>query len=234
MPEWDDAPHPAEMMAPEAAPSRPPRADNVVPFPGPRHDGSQDRRALESVSAERDPMADGSPARDQRGDARQAESQSAPSPQAQGEATGGARVAAITESELERFEQLVGAAREKRPALAAILEHGIPEVISPERIVIAFHDGSFFGQQADTPSAKEGLLAAATQVLGQTPELEIVLRKDLPRHGVTVAEVREQRRVDMRAETRRAALNHPLVKAALQLFPEANGNLRVWVDQKDR
>jgi len=132
------------------------------------------------------------------------------------------------QAELAAWESIVLALREARPALAAVLDHGVPVTVSRERIVLAFPEGSFFGKQVEPAEAREGIADAAASVVGGRPDVQVSYTAASP--GKTIAEVKDRRREDLKEERRRAAMSHPRVIDAMQLFPEGAANVKVNVD----
>ncbi len=128
------------------------------------------------------------------------------------------------------WERIIGHIREARPALAAVLEHGVPLSIDRDTLVLGFPTGSFFGKQAETRESKEGIAEGASKVIGATPEVVVRFTEEAEKAGLTVAEASEKERTDLREERKREALAHPRVQEALQIFPEGAGNVKVHVD----
>ena len=128
------------------------------------------------------------------------------------------------------WQQIVLRLRETRPALAAVLEHGAPLRVDRECITVGFPPGSFFGQQAATGESKEGLADGASQIIGAKPRIEVKFTADAELPAPTVAGLEEKKRDDVREERRKAALEHPTVQAAREVFPEGAQALRVLVD----
>jgi hypothetical protein len=120
--------------------------------------------------------------------------------------------------------------RQARPALAAVLQHGVARTITADSLVLLFPTGSFFGQQANAPEALEGLAEAAMAVLGTRPKVEVTFARDATSAGTSVAQVEAARDVERREQTRQRALAHPHVTEALRVFPEAAGRVEVAVD----
>lgn len=117
-----------------------------------------------------------------------------------------------------------------KPALGALLKHGVPKTLTAERLVLAFPPESFFGRQAETPEAKSGVAEVAAKVLGGRPEVEITYASGEDGGGKTLVEVEQERR-DARIEATRAkALSHPVVKEAAALFAIPTESLRVHVE----
>ncbi len=134
---------------------------------------------------------------------------------------------------LQEWEGLVELLREGKPALAAVLEHGVPRVVSVEKIVLSFQEGSFYGRQANASAAREAILEAATTRLGTKPALEIRFdAADQAMQERTVAAVEASRRKGRQEQRRREALSHPAVQEAVQVFPEATGRVQVRLNEE--
>ncbi len=129
---------------------------------------------------------------------------------------------------LQEWERLVHSLRDGKPALAAVLEHGVPRLVTKERIVLAFQHGSFYGRQAEAPAAKEAIAEAAARRLGGRPTIEI--RFDAQVQGRTVAAIEATRREAERGAKKRAALSHPAVLDAMEIFPDSRGKIDVRVE----
>jgi DNA polymerase-3 subunit gamma/tau len=136
----------------------------------------------------------------------------------------------IRRAALQEWEELVGALEQQQPALAAVLEHGIPKAVGPDRIVLSFKGGSFYGRQAESPESIAAIARIAEQQLGARPEIEI--RFDAQGEAVTktVAAVAAQRKEAEAEAKRKGALNHPIVRDAVEVFPEAAGTLKVHLE----
>jgi DNA polymerase-3 subunit gamma/tau len=145
----------------------------------------------------------------------------------------GPRASIVTEvapgDPLPVWERIIARIAEARPALAAILEHGVPLSITREKVVVGFPPSSFFGKQAETADSKEGIAESAAHVIGHRPAVEVRFTEAADAGARTVAQVAEKRREDVREERRREALSHPRVQEALQVFPEGAGNVQVHV-----
>jgi len=136
----------------------------------------------------------------------------------------------IRRAALQEWEELIGALEQQQPALAAVLEHGIPKTVGPDRIVLSFKGGSFYGRQAESPESIAAIARIAEQQLGARPEIEI--RFDAQGEAVTktVAAVAAQRKEAEAEAKRKGALNHPIVRDAVEVFPEAAGTLKVHLE----
>ncbi len=136
----------------------------------------------------------------------------------------------IRRAALQEWEGLVSSLQKQQPALAAVLEHGVPKAVGPDRIVLAFQDGSFYGRQAESPESIDAIKRVAEERLGGRPEVEI--RFDAPNVGApkTVAAVAAQRKEAEVEAKRKEALNHPRVRDAMDVFPESTGKLDVHIE----
>jgi len=128
------------------------------------------------------------------------------------------------------WEPIVARLRETHPALAAMVEQSEARVVSKEKLVLGFEEGSFFGRQASQPEALAALAAAAHSVLGATPQIELKLDKAPGTKTRTLADVEKGRRDAEGEQRRRAALGHPAVLDALDVFPDARGSEEVRFD----
>ena len=136
----------------------------------------------------------------------------------------------IRRAALQEWEELVGTLEQQQPALAAVLEHGIPKAVGPERIVLSFKDGSFYGRQAESPESIAAIVRIAEQQLGARPEIEIRFDAQGEAATKTVAAVAAQRKEAEVEAKRKEALNHPIVREAIDVFPESAGKLKVHIE----
>ena len=139
---------------------------------------------------------------------------------------------ALDGSGLHAWQSIVHELRDVKPALAAILEHGAPLTVTRERIVIGFPEGSFFGKQAEADDAKNEVAEAARKVVGGKPEVLVrsTSAVETAPVGPSVAELEAKRRNDARREKEQEAMRHPLVRGALEVFPEGAGSVKVNVE----
>ena len=119
---------------------------------------------------------------------------------------------------MARWETIVGALAETRPALGAVLQHAVPVEVSGARIAIAFPRGSFYAKQAESHEARSALADIAERVLSSRPDVHIVQRDEVEQAAQTLARIEEERLKARHEATRKKALNHPIVVEALQLF----------------
>ena len=124
----------------------------------------------------------------------------------------------------------MGTLEQQQPALAAVLEHGIPKAVGPDRIVLSFKDGSFYGRQAESPDSIEAIARVAEARLGARPEIEIRFDDQGEGASKTVAAVAAQRKEAEAEAKRKEALNHPRVRDAIDIFPESAGKVKVHIE----
>ncbi len=127
------------------------------------------------------------------------------------------------------WERVLESLRVTRPALAAVLEHAIPERIEAQSVTLRFAEGSFFAEQARAKSAQLDLSAVLETLVGARPRIEIVTGATPPGQK-TYVEAREAYLSEARTHLEAQALSHPAVQAALNAFPEARSRARVRVD----
>ncbi|MEM7606461.1 MAG: DNA polymerase III subunit gamma/tau, partial [Myxococcota bacterium] len=116
----------------------------------------------------------------------------------------------VRRAALQEWGAIVDELREARPALAAVLEHGVPRAVSAERIVLSFQKNSFYGRQADAPAAREAIGEAAKKRFDASPPIEVRFDLSADDQGRSVAAVEATRRDARQKQRRRDALNHPV------------------------
>ncbi len=126
------------------------------------------------------------------------------------------------------WHEIIAALHQSQPALGAVLAHGVPVRVDPSAVVVSFPEGSFFGRQAGAESARSVLADAAERVLGRRPRIEVGF--GLASSRSTVAALEAEREQERRAQAVKSALSHPLVREAMDVFPEAEGNVDVVVE----
>jgi hypothetical protein len=194
----DRAPHPAEAYDSEHG--------QAVPPPAAAHGSSSQSAATSAAPSQPTPtQAPGDHA-------------GAPPPAA----------AAADDATATDWSRIVGIIRSAQPALGAVLDHGMPLEVTQKTLRIGFPDGSFFGRQAQSGTAKEAVLRAAAQVLGARPELVIGSPGDAKIS--TLAQIEEDGKRQRSAAKREAALRHPAVVDAMEIFEESEASVDVQVD----
>jgi hypothetical protein len=101
----------------------------------------------------------------------------------------------------------------------------MPLEVSTGMLRIGFPEGSFFGRQAQSPSARESILKAAEILFGARPQLVIGGNGDAKL--ATVAELEDSARKNREAAKKEAALSHPRVRDAIEVFEESTSSVLV-------
>ncbi|MDB4985824.1 MAG: polymerase subunit gamma and tau, partial [Myxococcaceae bacterium] len=128
----------------------------------------------------------------------------------------------------ELWLSVIAELRAREPRWAAMFEHGIPQELSRERVVVAFQEGSFFGRQASSQGGVDALRLAAQSALHAQPEVVVRFASEV--RGQTVAQ-RDAAQLDERKEgIKKKALNHPRVLEALKVFPELAMKQDIQID----
>lgn len=114
---------------------------------------------------------------------------------------------------------LVEKIRKKKPLLATILEHGSLLPVNLPRLEIAFPQGSFHYEQLKDPEKLAQLEQMAGEYFGEPVKLRVSLIEadsaTLPPPLIEERRVLEQ---DRQEQIRQQALEHPKVKAVLEVF----------------
>ena len=119
--------------------------------------------------------------------------------------------------------------RDRLPALGAVMEHGVATQLSQAKLVVRFSEGSFFGRQAKAAASQKAILDAAEEVLGARPALEIEFGN--VDGAVTLAKQESEEQKQLEEQTKKSALNHPAVRDAIEIFPEARGHAEVLINR---
>ncbi len=129
------------------------------------------------------------------------------------------------------WARIVARLLDDKPALGAVLQHGVPAEITRDKIVLAFSTGSFFGRQAESESGRNAIAEVASRILGARPRVEVTY-VDGTLTDKTLAEEAAEARESRIAATRERALRHPLVIEAQKLFdlPEERVTVRVELE----
>jgi DNA polymerase-3 subunit gamma/tau len=125
----------------------------------------------------------------------------------------------------EAWAQMVSLLHDSLPALCAVLEHGTPTVVTADRVVVSFPDGSFFGKQANAPQAKNSLADVAERVFKQRPKIEIVEGKAAG--APTLATEQAKKKEADRKQRDETARNHPGVREAMSVFDATESDVHV-------
>jgi DNA polymerase III subunit gamma/tau len=132
---------------------------------------------------------------------------------------------------LEAWAQVLAILSETRPDLASTLKHAVPIEVGAAQVTLAFARGSFHRRLAEGADARDAIRAAAGRALGGQPTLELTdADHSNATAAPTMAEVETQRREDERRRVHQAALSHPRVLDAMQIFPERADQVQVRIE----
>jgi DNA polymerase III subunit gamma/tau len=132
---------------------------------------------------------------------------------------------------LEAWTQVLTALSETRPDLASTLKHAVPIEVGTAQVTLGFARGSFHRRLAEGAEAQEAIRAAAGRALGGKPMLRLTDADPASTSAApTMAEVETQRREDERRRVHEAALSHPRVLDAMQIFPERADQVQVRIE----
>lgn len=129
------------------------------------------------------------------------------------------RPAPVATAAAKGWPGLVDKIRKKKPLLASILEHG--SLLPPQlpRLEIAFPAGSFYYDQLKDPDKLEQLELLATDYFGEKVQLRVsVLEGGAHPAPAPLIEERRAQEQGYRAQVRQQAMDHPKVKAVLEVF----------------
>jgi DNA polymerase-3 subunit gamma/tau len=120
--------------------------------------------------------------------------------------------------DLAGWRAVLDRVREKRPALASVLEHAALLKFGPDRVELGYEAHSFLAGQAAEASAKELLLSALRAHFGGSAP-EVAFETIASKAGaMTVAMLDSAERKQKLDAARRAVVEHPLVTAAIELL----------------
>jgi DNA polymerase-3 subunit gamma/tau len=201
-------------------------APSTAPAPRKAQAAPEESRPVAPASAEQEPAAEATPKpRDPSQPVMPATKASSKFQTSSGEV-----LTPIRRAALQEWEQMVGRLSQEQPALAAVLEHGVPKAVGPDRIVLSFKDGSFYGRQAQSTESIAAIERVAEAQLGARPNVEIRFDAQGEGSSKTVAAVAAQRKEAELEAKRKAALNHPVVRDAVDVFPDSAGKLNVHIE----
>jgi DNA polymerase-3 subunit gamma/tau len=146
----------------------------------------------------------------------------APAPSAASSKTSGNK-------DLGVFRAVLDIVRDKRPALASVLEHAVLLHIGPDRLTLGFEGDTFLSKQAQEPLAQEILRNALAAHFGGRPD--VTFESVAPMSGLaTIAQLDSAERKSRLESARRAIANHPLVTAAIELLGAELRDVRLAQD----
>jgi hypothetical protein len=122
---------------------------------------------------------------------------------------------------VEAWRGIIERVAEKRPELAAFLQHAAPLEIGTERIRLAIEPNSVFVDQVGSAECQDAVLRAAHAELGSAPRLELETddaRLYFAKSSSTVAAADAEARERKRREDLARAYAHPRIREAIEIL----------------
>jgi DNA polymerase-3 subunit gamma/tau len=107
--------------------------------------------------------------------------------------------------------------RAERAPIAAVFEHASPIAFTAERVVLGYEPGSFLAAQATESSAVELLTRQVRDYFGASTAVAFDLTAG-PNSSPSVAALDGERHRARLEAARRAVVDHPLVRAAVDIL----------------
>jgi hypothetical protein len=123
---------------------------------------------------------------------------------------------AILESPtIDRLRETIAKLRTFRGTWGSLLEHGVVIRCDAQKLEVAYERRSFLAAQVSDTAVSEAIDRAARETLGGGATIWLC---DVPPRGLTLAQLANQVRTAAQAEARDAALSHPSVRDAIEIF----------------
>jgi len=119
--------------------------------------------------------------------------------------------------------------RAQHPAVAAVLEHGVPVEMNAERVLVAYAPDSFLGAQASEPEALDLLTREVRAHFRASTRVGLDLSRRAK--GPSVATMNADERNKKLAEARASVEGHPLVKEAIRVLGAELREVRLPQDE---
>jgi DNA polymerase III subunit gamma/tau len=119
--------------------------------------------------------------------------------------------------DLDAWREVLTQIRAVRAPLASVLEHASPIAFGPEKVVLGYEPGSFLAQQAVEDAAIDLLTRTVRDHFGAPTEVAFDLRAEAA-GAVSVASIDQKKNRERLEAAKKAASEHPLVKAAVEIL----------------
>lgn len=146
--------------------------------------------------------------------AAQSQSDTRPEPEPQPQTT----VAAQSTGAGKGWLEFVQYAKQERPRIGSLLEHGSLLEFELPTIRVAFERGSFMLQQLNDAETKERLDQVARQFFDSPLQVQVVPLTSETAAPLSLVAAEEKRESDRGRRLREDALSHPMVQKALEIF----------------
>lgn len=156
---------------------------------------------------------------------------SSPPPTASAEASMDKPASAETPtSSASLWARIVREIENAKPALAALLAHGIPLEVTSDRIVIGYEKDSFFGRQVESQAGRQAVGATAKRITGRDFAVDVRYLDELPTSTQSMVSEEQTAREEAEAQTRQRALAHPTVLEAQKVFDVPSSSVQVHLE----
>ncbi|MDF1580318.1 MAG: DNA polymerase III subunit gamma/tau [Desulfuromonadales bacterium] len=106
----------------------------------------------------------------------------------------------------------------RRPLIASLLEHASPMSLPPEVLEVGLASGSFQLAQLQDEDNRNALAELANEYFGMAVQVKVTARNKDVAAPLSLNEERHTRETDRKKRLRDDALEHPMVKKALDIF----------------
>ncbi len=119
----------------------------------------------------------------------------------------------------DAWKTILERVRARRPALASVLEHGIPLEVGAARVLVGFEaSAAFLAARASEPESLEALTREVRAHFGAPTQVALDLSAKQSAGARTLASVNAERRSAELADARARVEGHPVVQEAVRLF----------------
>jgi hypothetical protein len=137
-----------------------------------------------------------------------------------GEEKGSGGFAAGIPEELEGvWKEFVHFAKKKKPPFASLLEHGYPLALEKDSLQIGYPEKSFYLERMEEADNRSLLGTLGSEFFKRTMRVQVVsLKSDAVLRGNRANGEEEKGRKKNSRDDKQEALNHPLVREAINIF----------------
>lgn len=114
--------------------------------------------------------------------------------------------------------EFVQYAKQQRPRIGSLLEHGSLMELKLPLVRVAFEQGSFMLQQLSDAETRERLDVVAQQFFAQPVQVTVEALRTIAEAPLSLAAAQEKRESDRGRRLREDAMSHPMVKKTLEIF----------------
>jgi DNA polymerase-3 subunit gamma/tau len=117
------------------------------------------------------------------------------------------------------WQEFVHFAKKKKPPFASLLEHGYPLALENDSLQIGYPEKSFYLERMDETDNRSLLGTLAAEFFKRPMRVQVVgLKSDAVLRGYRANAAEEKGRKKNSRDEKQEALNHPLVREAINIF----------------